>query len=82
MKLQFFSSTSKQGYVLWSQPEFLGYDMWVQNSDIELTSKRYLSLTQILLSREKENNNQQYQKTSAQKTAEIGLWPDQGQQLR
>ena len=29
MKLQFFSSTSKQGYVLWSQPGFSGYDMWV-----------------------------------------------------
>jgi hypothetical protein len=30
----------------------------------------------------RKNNNQQYQKTSVQKTAEIGLWPGQGQQLR
>jgi hypothetical protein len=41
MKLRFFSSTSKQGCPC-SQPGFLGYNIWVRNSDIELASKQAL----------------------------------------
>ena len=36
---------------------------------------------QINFALSRENNNQQYQKTSVQKTADIGLWPGRGQQL-